>query len=278
MCEHKSRSRPTNENLECQNKPFLYSMHPLPGLRTLVEASMGGLARPRVGRGVPRARPSIFSTRGSWRHAVARGLWVPLRGAAVPATDTDAPPRSYLFCLRSSMSDPAYMQALKGEFGMMKYGWFRNYHAKYMVQGRFKPAIHLITFVMCLGYVMEYPHLKCACSRMHRVAHGISTRAARLLWTAAHRSPVEAKRSLPRCARASGGRRRAPSPLSSSLKLTLCPHPRARRREARLQAQVGARCDRGQGPPLDCWTAAYIDHVARSAGGGTYFEARGSRA
>ena len=52
------------------------------------------------------------------------------------------------------------MQALKGEYGWMKFGWFRSYHAKYMVDGRFKPVIHVITFVMCLGYLMEYPHLK----------------------------------------------------------------------------------------------------------------------
>ena len=76
---------------------------------------------------------------------------------------TDALPRfDRFFYVRSSsiMAEPAYMQALKGEFGMMKYGWFRNYHAKYMVKGKFKPAIHIITFVMCLGYAMEYPHLK----------------------------------------------------------------------------------------------------------------------
>lgn len=56
--------------------------------------------------------------------------------------------------------DPPYIQALKGEFGMMKFGWFRNYHAKYMVQARMKPVIHVITFIMTLGYIMEYPHLK----------------------------------------------------------------------------------------------------------------------
>ena len=62
--------------------------------------------------------------------------------------------------LSVAMSDPPYMQALKGEYGWMKFGWFRSYHAKYMVDGRFKPVIHVITFVMCLGYLMEYPHLK----------------------------------------------------------------------------------------------------------------------
>lgn len=56
--------------------------------------------------------------------------------------------------------DPPYLQALKGEWGMMKLDFFRNYHAKYMVQGKFKPAIHIITFIMCLGYALEYPHLK----------------------------------------------------------------------------------------------------------------------
>ena len=101
---------------------------------------------------------------------------------------TDALPRfDRFFYVRSSsiMADPAYMQALKGEFGMMKYGWFRNYHAKYMVQGRFKPAIHLVTFVMCLGYFMEYPHLKRVCSLSHPAAHNMfpvhPTRATRVL-------------------------------------------------------------------------------------------------
>ena len=106
------------------------------------------------------------------------GLWARLAwGRRTPPA---APPRPLLlttsspsfrlgFCacpqvvrplLSVAMSDPPYMQALKGEYGWMKFGWFRSYHAKYMVDGRFKPVIHVITFVMCLGYLMEYPHLK----------------------------------------------------------------------------------------------------------------------
>ena len=56
--------------------------------------------------------------------------------------------------------DPPYIQALKGEWGYMKMGFFRDYHAKYMAPGKYRPVVHVIMFVMGLGYLMEYPHLK----------------------------------------------------------------------------------------------------------------------
>ena len=61
--------------------------------------------------------------------------------------------------LRAKM-DPPYIQALKGEWGYMKMGFFRDYHAKYMAPGKYRPVVHVIMFVMGLGYLMEYPHLK----------------------------------------------------------------------------------------------------------------------
>ena len=95
------------------------------------------------------------------------------------------------------MADPPYLQALKGEWGMMKLGIFRDYHAKYMVKPKFKPVIHIIAFVMCLGYALEYPHLR-------RTRDALS-RAARLRRGARrHAHALKPRRMLPQrqpCAR-----------------------------------------------------------------------------
>ena len=56
--------------------------------------------------------------------------------------------------------DPPYLSALKGEYGVTKMGWFKNYQAKYIVPGKFKPVIHVIGFVCIVGYALEYSHLR----------------------------------------------------------------------------------------------------------------------
>ena len=58
------------------------------------------------------------------------------------------------------MSDPPYLAALKGEFGVTKMGWFQSYKKAYIDTGRFRPVLHIIGFVCCIGYLMEYPHLR----------------------------------------------------------------------------------------------------------------------
>ena len=61
------------------------------------------------------------------------------------------------------MSDPPYLSALKGEYGVTKMGWFKNYQQTFINTSRFRPLMHVMGFVLCLGYMLEYPHLKRAC-------------------------------------------------------------------------------------------------------------------
>lgn len=54
--------------------------------------------------------------------------------------------------------DPPYLQALKGEMPIMKMGWFKSYKASFIDAHRFRPVVHVITGIMCLGYTLEYFH------------------------------------------------------------------------------------------------------------------------
>ena len=54
--------------------------------------------------------------------------------------------------------DPPYLQALKGEMPIMKMGWFKSYKANFIDANRFRPVVHIITGIMCLGYTLEYFH------------------------------------------------------------------------------------------------------------------------
>ena len=54
--------------------------------------------------------------------------------------------------------DPPYLQALKGEMLIMKMGWFKSYKANFIDAHRFRPVVHVITGIMCLGYTLEYFH------------------------------------------------------------------------------------------------------------------------
>ena len=54
--------------------------------------------------------------------------------------------------------DPPYLQALKGEMPIMKMGWFKSYKANFIDAHRFRPVVHIITGIMCLGYTLEYFH------------------------------------------------------------------------------------------------------------------------
>ena len=56
--------------------------------------------------------------------------------------------------------DPPYLGLLKGEYGVSKYGWFKNYQQKFINTSRFRPIQHVMAFVLVLGYCLEYPHLK----------------------------------------------------------------------------------------------------------------------
>ena len=56
--------------------------------------------------------------------------------------------------------DPPYLRLLKGESWPMNMEFMRNYQAKYFNTSRFRPVMHVIGFVMVLGYCLEYPHLK----------------------------------------------------------------------------------------------------------------------
>jgi hypothetical protein len=58
------------------------------------------------------------------------------------------------------MSTPPYLAALKGEYGVTKMGWFKSYQEAFINTSRFRPIMHVIGFVMCVGYLMEFPHLK----------------------------------------------------------------------------------------------------------------------
>ena len=129
--------------------------------------------------------------------------------------------------------DPPYLQALKGEYGMMKFEWFRNYHAKYMVQARFKPAIHVITFFMCLGYLMEYPHLKRARAPA-RLSAPRGVRRAR-----ASSDPRTSRAARPEPRRASSTRVLSPTnlpPPYSSLVHACADEKHAAKRKAALAA------------------------------------------
>ena len=54
--------------------------------------------------------------------------------------------------------DPPYLQALKGEMPIMKMGWFKSYKAAFIDAHKFRPVVHVITGIMCLGYTLEYFH------------------------------------------------------------------------------------------------------------------------
>lgn len=59
------------------------------------------------------------------------------------------------------MSDPPYLQALKGEMPIMKMGWFQNYKATFIDTGRFRPVVHIIVGIMTIGYTLEFfTHLR----------------------------------------------------------------------------------------------------------------------
>ena len=59
-----------------------------------------------------------------------------------------------------SAPDPPYLAALKGEYGVTKMGWFQSYKKAFIDTGRFRPVLHIIGFVVCVGYLMEFPHLR----------------------------------------------------------------------------------------------------------------------
>lgn len=40
----------------------------------------------------------------------------------------------------------------------MKMGWFKAYKASFIDAHRFRPVVHVITGIMCLGYTLEYFH------------------------------------------------------------------------------------------------------------------------
>ena len=61
--------------------------------------------------------------------------------------------------------DPPYLAALKGEYGVTKMGWFKSYQKAFIDTSRYRPIMHIIGFVFCVGYMLEYPHLKRAPSR-----------------------------------------------------------------------------------------------------------------
>ena len=59
------------------------------------------------------------------------------------------------------MSDPPYLQALKGEMPIMKMGWFQSYKAAFIDTGRFRPIVHIIVGIMTIGYTLEFAtHLR----------------------------------------------------------------------------------------------------------------------
>ena len=62
--------------------------------------------------------------------------------------------------LSQIMADPPYLSVLKGESWVSKMGWFKNYQATYINTSKFRPIMHVIGFVLCVGYLMEYPHLR----------------------------------------------------------------------------------------------------------------------
>ena len=57
-------------------------------------------------------------------------------------------------------ADPPYLSALKGEFGVTKMGWFQSYKKAYIDKSAFRPIIHIVAFTCCIGYLMEFSHLK----------------------------------------------------------------------------------------------------------------------
>ena len=58
------------------------------------------------------------------------------------------------------MTLPPYLAALKGEYGVTKMGWFKSYQEAFINTSRFRPIMHVIGLVVCVGYLMEFPHLK----------------------------------------------------------------------------------------------------------------------
>ncbi len=58
------------------------------------------------------------------------------------------------------MGDLPYLRALKGEMWYQKMGWHQSYMDKWIKPGLFRPIMHVMGFVMILGYALEYPHLR----------------------------------------------------------------------------------------------------------------------
>ena len=108
--------------------------------------------------------------------------------------------------------DPPYLAFLKGEYGITKMGWFKNYQDKYFTTGRFRPVLHVVGFIVTIGYLMEFGHIKRA----------RDTRASK------NKQPIR-RRCSPLCScsprrRPALNRHTAPSPflLPLALGLTLC--------------------------------------------------------
>lgn len=74
--------------------------------------------------------------------------------------------------------DPPYLAALKGEYGITRMGWFKTYQEKFINTSRFRPCMHVMGLVLCVGYLLEYPHLKRA--RPHPEPHACRPRRRKL--------------------------------------------------------------------------------------------------
>ena len=90
--------------------------------------------------------------------------------------------------------DPPYLGLLKGQYGVSTMGWFKNYQEKFINTSRFRPIMHIMGFVLVVGYAMEYPHLRrarraptararaSARARMYPLAPNQAPRLAHAMW------------------------------------------------------------------------------------------------
>ena len=72
------------------------------------------------------------------------------------------------------MTVPPYLALLKGEWGPSTMGWYKTYQKTWIDTSKFRPVMHVIGMVMCIGYLMEYPHLKHerhSAKRKHALEH-----------------------------------------------------------------------------------------------------------
>ena len=128
--------------------------------------------------------------------------------------------RRAVWAAQAATMDPPYLQALKGKFGIMNMGAFQSYKAAYIDTGRFRPVMHIIGFVMSLGYLMEYPHLRRECRTWTSPLHTGSAapwpagRAARLRAVAALPPRRHRSRCSTHCRRRACCSRRAHHSLS----------------------------------------------------------------